>query len=68
MNPILKYLYGSLIIKGDVDGINKEDGVLLLGGAAKEGHLMAKIAMGLLFTDGIDVNYDCKRAVGYFAE
>lgn len=29
---------------------------------------MAKIAMGLLFTDGIDVSYDCKRAVTYFAE
>lgn len=35
MNSILKYLYGSLIIKGDVQGINKEDGILLLGGAAK---------------------------------
>lgn len=24
--------------------------------------------MGLLFADGIDVNYDCTRAVNYFSE
>jgi hypothetical protein len=29
---------------------------------------MAKITMGLLFSDGIDVNYDCKRAITYFSE
>jgi hypothetical protein len=29
---------------------------------------MAKITMGLLFADGIDVNFDCARAVNYFSE
>jgi hypothetical protein len=41
---------------------------VLLGNAAQDGHLMAKIALGLLFTDGTDVNFDCKRAIQYFSE
>jgi hypothetical protein len=32
------------------------------------GHLMSKITMGLIFIDGIDISYDCQRAVNYFAE
>lgn len=68
MNTILKYLFANLILKGDIPTLKADDAVLLMGGAAKEGHLMAKISMGLLFADGIDVNYDCARAVGYFYE
>lgn len=68
MNPILKYLFASLVLKGDIKTIKTDDAVLLLGAAAKDGHLMAKIAMGLLFTDGIDVSFDCQRAVNYFSE
>ncbi len=68
MNTILKYLFASVILKGDVSTLKADDAVLLMGSAAKEGHLMAKISMGLLFADGIDVNYDCARAVGYFYE
>lgn len=67
MNPILKYLFATLVIKGDVEDMKTDDAVLLLGSAAKEGHLMAKITMGLLFADGIDVNFDCARAIGYFS-
>jgi hypothetical protein len=29
---------------------------------------MAKITMGLIFLDGIDVSFDCVRASKYFAE
>jgi hypothetical protein len=68
MNSILKYLFANLILKGDVPSLKPDDAILLMGSAAKEGHLMAKISMGLLFADGIDVNYDCARAVGYFYE
>jgi len=67
MNSILKYLFASLVIKGDVPSIKTDDAILLMGGAAKDGHLMAKISMGLLFADGIDVNYDCARAINYFS-
>lgn len=56
------------MIKGDINEIKVDDAVLLLGSAAKEGHLMAKITMGLLFADGVDVNFDCVRAVNYFSE
>ncbi len=35
MNPILKYLYGNLIVKGDVKDVKVEDGIILLGTAAK---------------------------------
>lgn len=68
MNPILKYLFATLVIKGDIKTIKTDDAVLLLASAAKEGHLMAKITMGLLFTDGIDVSFDCQRAINYFSE
>lgn len=68
MNSILKYLFASLILKGGVPTLKADDAILLMGSAAKEGHLMAKISMGLLFADGIDVNYDCAKAVGYFYE
>ena len=68
MNPILKYIFANLVIKGDIPTVKTDDAVLLMGGAAKEGHLMAKISMGLLFADAIDVNYDCARAVNYFSE
>lgn len=67
MNSILKYLFASLVIKGDVPGVKVDDAVVLLVSAAKEGHLMAKISMGLLFADGIDVSYDCKKAVDFFS-
>jgi hypothetical protein len=67
MNSILKYLFASLVIKGDVPSVKTDDAILLMGGAAKDGHLMAKISMGLLFADGIDVNYDCARAINYFS-
>lgn len=68
MNSILKYLLATLVIKGDLTDMKTDDAILLLGGAAKDGHLMAKIAMGLLFADGIDVSFDCSRAVNYFSE
>ncbi len=68
MNPILKYLFATLVIKGDIKSVKTDDAVLLLGSAAKQGHLMAKITMGLLFADGIDVNFDCQRAINYFSE
>jgi hypothetical protein len=67
MNTILKYLFANVVIKGDVPSVKIDDAILLMGSAAKEGHLMAKISMGLLFADGIDVNYDCARAVNYFS-
>jgi hypothetical protein len=67
MNSILKYLFANLVIKGDVPGVKIDDAVVLLVSAAKEGHLMAKISMGLLFADGIDVSYDCKKAVDFFS-
>lgn len=68
MNPILKYLFATNVIKGDLKSVKTDDVILLLGGAAKDGHLMAKIAMGLLFADGVDVNFDCPKAVNYFSE
>ena len=63
MNPILKYMYALLVIEGTIKEMKVDDAVVLLGSAAKQGHLMARISMGLLFADGIDVNYDCKRAI-----
>lgn len=68
MHSIIKFLLATIALKGDVPEIKTDDAVLLLGTAANEGHLMAKIAMGLLFSDGIDVNYDCTRAINYFSE
>lgn len=35
MNPILKYLFATLVIKGDIKEIKIDDAVLLLGSAAK---------------------------------
>ncbi len=35
MNTILKYLFGSLILKGDLPDIKTDEGILLLGSAAK---------------------------------
>ena len=35
MNPILKYLFATLVIKGDIKEIKTDDAVLLLGSAAK---------------------------------
>ena len=35
MNTIIKYLFGSLIIKGDIKELKTDEGVLLLGSAAK---------------------------------
>lgn len=68
MNPIIKYLFATLVIKGDIKTIKTDDAILLLGVAAKDGHLMAKVALGLLFADGIDVSFDCQRAINYFSE
>lgn len=35
MNPILKYLFATLVIKGDIKEVKTDDAVLLLGSAAK---------------------------------
>lgn len=35
MNTILKYLFASLILKGDVPTLKADDAVLLMGSAAK---------------------------------
>lgn len=65
--PTLKYLAGSLVLSGEIEG-TKEYAIQLIEEAAKEGNTMAMTQMGILFVDGSDLSFDCSRATEYFSK
>ena len=58
----LKFLTATLVLAGNIKG-GKDTAIRLIEEAAKQGNIFAITTLGLIFADGSDVSYDCKRAV-----
>ena len=62
-----KFLLGSLALAGEING-EKDTAISLLESSSLQGNIQALTTLGLIFADGSDVSYDCKRSTRYFSD
>lgn len=55
------------MVAGEIKG-EKENGIRLMEEAAHQGNIQALSSLGIIFADGSDISYDCKRATQYFSD
>ena len=63
-----KALYGALILRGDVPKEEKMTGMVLLQESSNYGFAISKLILGMTYLDGVDISYNCPKAINHIRE